>query len=176
MPVSSCWCKGTALLRWISTSSSPVPEPVLERLMELDLIRAVGRCQGEYTSTCGQRSLAMTMTEIQLPVLLQDGDPGYDEARTVWNSMVDRRPAFVARCSSTAEVAAAVRFARSRSLEIGVRCGGHNIAGLAVPDGGLMIDLTPMGGVRVDPERRLAWVQGGALLGELDRAAQEFGL
>ncbi len=118
----------------------------------------------------------MTTTEIQLPVLLQAGDPGYDEARTVWNSMVDRRPSFIARCASTTEVAAAVRFARSRSLEIGVRCGGHNIAGLAVPDGGLMIDLTPMGGVRVDPERRLAWVQGGALLGELDRAAQEFGL
>ncbi|GAB3827695.1 FAD-binding oxidoreductase [Kribbella italica] len=118
----------------------------------------------------------MTTTEIQRPVLLQAGDPGYDEARTVWNSMVDRRPEFIARCASTAEVAAAVRFARSRSLEIGVRCGGHNIAGLAVPDGGMMIDLTPMGGVRVDPERRLAWVQGGALLGELDRAAQEFGL
>jgi FAD/FMN-containing dehydrogenase len=117
-----------------------------------------------------------TTTEIQLPVMLRAGDPGYDEARTVWNSMVDRRPAFVARCSSTAEVAAAVRFARSRSLEIGVRCGGHNIAGLAVPDGGLMIDLTPMGGARVDPERRLAWVQGGAMLGELDRAAQEYGL
>ncbi|GAB2558933.1 FAD-binding oxidoreductase [Kribbella endophytica] len=118
----------------------------------------------------------MTTTEIQRPVMLQAGDPGYDEARTVWNSMVDRRPSFIARCASTMEVAAAVRFARSRSLEIGVRCGGHNIAGLAVPDGGLMIDLTPMGGVRVDPERRLAWVQGGALLGELDKAAQEFGL
>ncbi|ONI67927.1 FAD-linked oxidase [Kribbella sp. ALI-6-A] len=118
----------------------------------------------------------MTTIEIQTPVLLQAGDSGYDEARTVWNAMVDRRPAVIARCGSTAEVAAAVRHARSRSLEIGVRCGGHNIAGLAVPDGGMMIDLTPMGGVRVDPVRRLAWVQGGALLGELDRAAQQYGL
>ncbi|MGC4936988.1 FAD-binding oxidoreductase [Kribbella sp. DT2] len=118
----------------------------------------------------------MITTEIQLPVMLQAGDPGYDEARTVWNAMIERRPAVIARCASTAEVAAAVRYGRSRSLEIGVRCGGHNIAGLAVPDGGLMIDLTPMGAVRVDPVRRLAWVQGGALLGELDRAAQEHGL
>lgn len=104
------------------------------------------------------------------------GDPGYDEARTVWNAMVDRHPAVIARCRSTADVAAAVRFARSRDLEIGVRCGGHNIAGLAVPAGGLMIDLTPLGTVTVDPVVREAVVQGGALLGELDRVAQQYGL
>jgi len=108
--------------------------------------------------------------------LLRTGDAGYDEARTVWNAMVDRRPAVIAKCHSTEDVAAAVRYARTNDLELGVRCGGHNIAGLAVPDGGLMIDLTPMNAVRVDPDRQLAWIQGGALLGELDRAAQEFGL
>ncbi|GAA3144870.1 FAD/FMN-containing dehydrogenase [Kribbella aluminosa] len=108
--------------------------------------------------------------------MLRSGDAGYDEARTVWNAMIDRRPAVVARCSSTAEVAEAVRYGRAHKLEIAVRCGGHNIAGLAVPDGGLMIDLTPMNAVRVDPEAKRAWVQGGALLGELDRAAQEYGL
>ncbi|MGZ0149022.1 FAD-binding oxidoreductase [Kribbella sp. WER1] len=108
--------------------------------------------------------------------MLRSGDAGYDEARTVWNAMIDRRPAVVARCSSTADVAEAVRYGRKAGLEIAVRCGGHNIAGLAVPDGGLMIDLTPMNAVRVDPEARRAWVQGGALLGELDRAAQEYGL
>jgi FAD/FMN-containing dehydrogenase len=90
--------------------------------------------------------------------------------------MADRRPAVIARCAGTGDVAAAVRFGRDRGLEIGVRGGGHNIAGLAVPEAGLMIDLSPMDAVRVDPGRRRALVQGGALLGALDRAAQSFGL
>lgn len=111
-----------------------------------------------------------------VPVMLKHGDPGYDQARTVWNAMVDRRPRIIARCASAGEVVTAVRAARDLGLEIGVRCGGHNVAGLAVPDGGLMIDLTPMGAVRVDPARRRAVVQGGALLGALDRAAQRYGL
>src|SRR5919112_2345169 len=108
--------------------------------------------------------------------LLQDGTPGYDEARTVWNAMVDRRPRTIVRCTSPDEVAEAIRYGREHGLEIGVRCGGHSVLGLCVPDGGLMIDLTPMGEVRVDPERRRAQVQGGALLGALDRAAMEHGL
>jgi FAD/FMN-containing dehydrogenase len=108
--------------------------------------------------------------------LLQAGDAGYDEARTVWNAMVDRHPAAIARCHDTADVVAAVRFARDTGLEIGVRCGGHSIAGHAVPDGGLMIDLTPMNAVRVLPDEQRAHVQGGALLGELDKAAQRHGL
>ena len=108
--------------------------------------------------------------------LLTDGTPGYDAARTVWNAMVDRRPQAIVRCASADDVAEAIRYGRDRDLEIGVRCGGHSVLGLCVPDGGLMIDLTPMGGVRVDPERRRARVQGGALLGALDRAAMEHGL
>jgi FAD/FMN-containing dehydrogenase len=111
----------------------------------------------------------------QLP-LLRPGGPGYEEARTVWNAMVDRRPAAIAPCADTAAVRAAVAFAREEGLEIGVRCGGHNIAGLAVPDGGLMIDLRPLSTVRVDPAARRATVGGGALLGALDRAAQRHGL
>ena len=108
--------------------------------------------------------------------LLRQGDPGYDQARTVWNAMVDRRPRIIARCASAGDVVAAVRTARELDLEIGVRCGGHSVLGLAVPDDGLMIDLTPMDAVRVDPARRRAVVQGGALLGSLDRAAQRYGL
>jgi FAD/FMN-containing dehydrogenase len=108
--------------------------------------------------------------------LLAPGTPDYDSARSVWNAMIDHRPAAIARCASAGDVVAAIRLARDRDLEVGVRCGGHNIAGLAVPEGGLMIDLTPMRKVAVDPIARRARVQGGALLGALDRAAQAHGL
>ena len=108
--------------------------------------------------------------------VLLAGDPGYDAARAVWNAMVDRRPRLIVRCRSVADVRAAVRAARDLNLEIGVRCGGHSVLGQGVPDDGLMIDLTPMGTVRVDPTQRRARVQGGALLGALDRASQRYGL
>ncbi|WP_419992558.1 FAD-binding oxidoreductase [Streptomyces boninensis] len=108
--------------------------------------------------------------------LLRAGDEGYDRARAVWNAMVDRRPRLIARCVSADDVAAAIRYGRDHGLEVAVRCGGHGILGPAVPEDGLMIDLTPMGGVQVDPRTRRARVQGGALLGALDLAAQEHGL
>jgi FAD binding domain/Berberine and berberine like len=108
--------------------------------------------------------------------VLTPGSPGYDAARSVWNDMIDHRPTMIVRCASVADVVSAVRTARERDLEIGVRCGGHNIAGLAVPDGGLMIDLTRMDRVTVDPVARRARVQGGAMLGVVDRATQQFGL
>lgn len=109
-------------------------------------------------------------------IVLEPGDDGYDEARTVWNGMVDRHPRYIVRCADATDVAAAVQFATRNDLEIGVRCGGHGIVGHAVPDDGLMIDLRPMGDVQVDAVGRRARVQGGALLGALDRAAQQFGL
>ena len=90
--------------------------------------------------------------------------------------MVDRRPRAIARCASAADVAAAVRAGRAAGLELGVRCGGHGVLGLAVPEDGLMLDLTPLCEVRVDAAARRAWVGGGALLGALDRAAQAHGL
>ena len=109
--------------------------------------------------------------EVVLP-----GDERYDEHREVWNAAVDRRPAVIARCTSADDVVAAIRHGRERGLEIAVKCGGHNVMGLAVPDGGLMLDLTPMNAVRVDPEKRRAWVQGGSLLRNLDRATEPHGL
>ncbi|TDD71054.1 FAD-binding oxidoreductase [Jiangella aurantiaca] len=108
--------------------------------------------------------------------LVLPGDQHYDHARAVWNAMVDRRPRMIVRCAGPDDVVAAVRLARELGLEIGVRCGGHSVLGISVPEDGLMIDLTPMGGVSVDPATRRALVQGGALLGALDVAAQRHGL
>lgn len=108
--------------------------------------------------------------------LLRPGDNGYERSRGVWNAMVDRRPRLIVRPATTRDVVTAIRAGRELGLEIGVRCGGHGIAGLAVPEDGLMIDLTSMSQVRVDPIRQRATVQGGALLGALDRAAQRYGL
>jgi FAD/FMN-containing dehydrogenase len=108
--------------------------------------------------------------------LLRDGDPGYDESRTVFNASIDRHPALIARCSGVADVIAALGFAREQGLAVSVRGGGHSVAGHAVVDGGLMIDVRPMNRVRVDPEQRTAWCGGGANWGELDRETQAFGL
>ena len=94
--------------------------------------------------------------------VLLPSEPGYDEARTVWNAMIDRRPAVIVRCVSAQDVIHAVRTAREQKLVLAVRGGGHNIAGNAVCDGGLMIDLTPMKAVRVDAERRIGRVEPGA--------------
>ena len=101
---------------------------------------------------------------------------GYDDARAVWNGAVDRRPRLIARCSGTADVAAAVRFARDRDLEIAVRGGGHNVAGTAVCDDGIVIDLSAMRAVTVNPVERTARVQGGALWGDVDHKTQGHGL
>ena len=119
---------------------------------------------------------AMTLDGAADGRVLEHGSPGYDEARRVWNAMVDRRPKEIVRCADADEVAQAIRDGRERGLEIGVRCGGHSVLGICVPEDGLMIDLTQMDRVRVEPERRLPWVQGGALLGSLDRAGMKHGL
>jgi len=104
------------------------------------------------------------------------GEPGYEQARTIWNAMIDRKPAAIVRAAGAADVIAGVRFAREHGLLLAVRGGGHNIAGNAVCEGGLMIDLTPMKSVRVDPAMRTARVEPGVILGEFDREAQAFGL
>ncbi|HZM34139.1 MAG TPA: FAD-binding oxidoreductase [Burkholderiales bacterium] len=108
--------------------------------------------------------------------LVSAGDSDYDTARAVWNGAIDRRPKLIARCIGTADAVAAVRFARENDLEIAIRGGGHNVAGTAVCDGGIVIDLSAMRGVRVDAAGRRAWVQGGALWGDVDRETQAHGL
>jgi FAD/FMN-containing dehydrogenase len=109
--------------------------------------------------------------EVVLP-----GSVGYDAARVVWNGMIDRHPAIVARCNEVDDVIRSIRFAREQDLVIAVRSGGHSVGGFSTCDGGIVIDLSRMRGVQVDPERRTARVNGGALLSELDHEAQAFGL
>ncbi len=100
----------------------------------------------------------------------------YDAARAIWNGAIDRYPRVIARCSRAADVAIAMRYAREQNLEVAIRGGGHNVAGTAVCDDGIVVDLTAMRGVRVDPVGGMAQVQGGALWGDVDRAAQAHGL
>ena len=108
--------------------------------------------------------------------LLVPGDDGYDAARRIWNGMIDRRPALIARCAGPADVVRCVDFARMHHLVLAVRGGGHNVAGNAVCDGGLMIDLSVMKSLHVDPARRTARADAGVTWGELDRETQAFGL
>jgi hypothetical protein len=108
--------------------------------------------------------------------LLLPRDPGYDEARTIWNAMIDRWPALIVRCLGVADVVACVHFARERGLALTIKGGGHNISGLAVYDGGLMLDMSLMRGVWVDPATRTAHAQAGCLLGDVDRETQVHGL
>jgi FAD/FMN-containing dehydrogenase len=108
--------------------------------------------------------------------VIAPGDDGYDAARTIWNGAIDRRPACVVRCTGVADVVAAVRFARAHDLRVAVRSGGHGVGGHAICDDGLVIDLSPMKGIRVDPAARTARAEAGVLWGEFDRETQLHGL
>jgi FAD/FMN-containing dehydrogenase len=108
--------------------------------------------------------------------LIRPGDEGFEEARLVWNGVIDRRPALIARCADAQDVVQAVKFARTNNLLVAVRGGAHGVAGLATCDGGLVIDLSQMKGIRVDPDTRTARAEGGATWGDLDAATQPFGL
>src|SRR5215203_4766926 len=108
--------------------------------------------------------------------LIRPEDGGYDATRAVFNGMIDKRPAMIARCAGTSDVIRGVDFARTHDLLLSVHGGGHSVAGNAVSDGGLMLDLSPMKGIRVDPVRRTAQAQAGLTLGEFDHETQAFGL
>lgn len=108
--------------------------------------------------------------------VLVPGEAGYDKARTVWNATIDKHPGLVVRCAGVADVMQAVRFARQHEFLVAVRAGGHNIAGKAIADGALLIDLSNLRSVRVDPTAKVAWVEPGATLGDFDRETQAFGL
>jgi FAD/FMN-containing dehydrogenase len=104
------------------------------------------------------------------------GDAGYEESRTVWNAMIDKKPGLVVRCLGAADVIACVQFAREHNLLLCIKGGGHNIAGLATADGALMLDMSLMRGVWVDPQKKVAHAQAGCLLGDVDRETQVHGL
>src|SRR5215468_7404771 len=104
------------------------------------------------------------------------GDDGYEAARKIYNAMIDRRPAIIARCAGATDVISAINFARNNGLLVSVRGGGHNVSGNAVCDGGLMIDLSPMKSVRVDPQGKTVRAEAGVTWGEFDRETQAFGL
>src|SRR5918995_5948563 len=108
--------------------------------------------------------------------LVGRSDPDYDDYRKIWNASIDRRPTLIARCAGVADVIGAVRFAREQGLVVAVRSGGHSYPGLSLCDGGIVIDLGQMKGIRVDPEARTARAQAGVVLGEMDRETQAFGL
>lgn len=108
--------------------------------------------------------------------VLLPGEPAYDEARRIWNAMIDKRPAMIVRCAGAADVHASVNFARDHGLRLAVRGGGHNIAGSALVNDGLVIDLSAMRSVQVAPHKKRAWVEGGALLRDVDHETQAYGL
>ena len=108
--------------------------------------------------------------------LLQTGEAGYEDGRRVHNGLVDKRPALIARCHGMADIADAVKLARAQGLEVSVRGGGHNVAGRASIDRGVMIDLSPMRGIHVDPKAQTVRAQGGVLWNEFNRETQLYGL
>jgi len=108
--------------------------------------------------------------------LLLPGEPQYDAARAIWNAMIDKRPAVILRCAGAADVRAGVNFAREHGLPLAVRGGGHNIAGSALVNDGIVIDMSAMRSVHIAPEEKRAWVEGGATLRDFDHEAQAYGL
>jgi FAD/FMN-containing dehydrogenase len=146
------------------------------------LLAAQGAAGDVPANTLAGKQVVLTSAEVEelraslRGTLLLPGQEGYEAARKVWNGAFDRRPALIARCAGTADVSQSVKFAQAHNLLVAVRGGGHSMSGQSVCDGGLMIDLSPMKSVRVDPMAKTARVEPGVLLGQFDREAQAFGL
>ena len=126
-------------------------------------------------TTIDPKALSELKPRLRGPLLLP-GTPPFDEARSIWNAMIDRHPALIVRCIGVADVVACVNFAREHGLSLSIKGGGHNISGLAVSNGGMMLDMSLMRGVWVDPTARVARAQPGCLLGDVDRETQLHGL
>jgi hypothetical protein len=139
-------------------------------MKDLTLTTLDGGTRDVPTDTISELGAAMT------GALLLPGDDGYDQARSVWNGMIDKRPALIARCADADDVTLAVRFAAASGLPLAVRGGGHNVAGTAVVDDGIVIDLSAMRAVRIDHSRRTVHVEGGATWADVDAVTQPFGL
>lgn len=116
------------------------------------------------------------LTETVRGVVITALDPEYDDARAVYNAMHDRRPQAVVRCKDSADVRGVIAAARDHRLDLAIRGGGHSVPGFGTVDDGLVIDLSPMKGIRVDPAKKVAWVGGGATWGDVDHATYPFGL
>src|ERR1051325_7999686 len=141
--------------------------------------------RGRFLDVLQERTMTATTSEASTIAqfggslrgkLIQPGDAGYDTARAVYNAMIDRRPKLIAQCAYVADVMRAVEFGRENHLEIAIRGGGHNVGGFAVCDGGLVIDLSRMRGVHVDPVRRIVRAEGGCTWADVDHATHIFGL
>jgi FAD/FMN-containing dehydrogenase len=126
-------------------------------------------------TTLLNETLEKLKTKVKGSVVLPD-DPNYDEVRKIWNAMIDRRPAVIVQCAEANDVPHAIAFARENDLEISIRGAGHNIAGNSLCDNGVMIDFSTMGNVRIDTQKRRAYVEPGATLGDFDKVAQVHGL
>jgi FAD/FMN-containing dehydrogenase len=129
----------------------------------------------EMVQNLSEQDLQLFQAEFKGDLILP-GATDYDQARAVWNGMIDRHPALIARCSSTEDVVAGVKLARRLNLPLAVRGGGHNVAGHATSEGGIVLDLSPLKQIEVDPEGKRARAGAGVLWGELDAATQPYGL
>src|SRR6516162_6614011 len=147
--------------------------------VQLDLTERTRRkvmMEQQNTSAALEETAVQELASHLRGTLLRPGDAGYEQARQVYNGMIDKHPALIARCVDVADVIAAVNFAREHQLTLAVRGGGHNGPGLGTCDDGLVIDLSQMKGIRVDPVARTASVAGGCTLGDVDHATHAFGL